>query len=393
MALILTKQDVQAVVTSIIGSRLGLSQVETAGIEAYTPIDEDGLGADSLELTELATHVSRFFRLHETGLEDNLLRWRTIESWTETVLESWEHSEERRVTFLTSGSTGQPEECAHEWRLLAQEIQALAGLFPDSTRVLGTVPRHHIYGFLWTILLPRYLGVPFFEARDMLPTSLVRSLRRGDLLVSFPLRWDQLAKAGLAFPQGVEGVTSTGPCPPALISALHALSLKRMVEVYGSTETAGIGWREDPVEPYRLLPYWSLAGGRLVREGPDGGPGSPVAAPDRLVERSGGFVVAERRDHAVQVGGVNVFPGRVAEIVRSHPDVADCEVRLMRPEEGQQLKAFVVPKEDEWGAADDIRRKLDRWLREKLSAPERPRSLTFGADIPRDEQGKLTDWS
>jgi len=343
---------------------------------------------------EASTYVSRFFRLHETGLEENLLRRRTLGDWTRVVMQSWEDSEEKRVTFLTSGSTGQPKGCTHEWRLLAQEVHALADLFPDSCRVVGTVPHHHIYGFLWTVLLPRYLGIPFLDAQDMMPGRVIRSLEAGDLLVSFPLRWDQLSKAGIDFPRSVEGVTSTGPCPPGVIPALRELGLERMVEVYGSSETGGIGWRDDPADTYHLLPHWSLTGGGelLVRERPDGGLSDPVDAPDRLLQRPDGFVVAGRRDHAVQVGGVNVFPERVARIISSHPDVADCEVCLMRPDEGQRLKAFVVLNEGVQRSPGG-RKRLEHWLRTELSVPERPGSLTFGAAVPRDEQGKATDWS
>jgi acyl-CoA synthetase (AMP-forming)/AMP-acid ligase II len=48
----------------------------------------------------------------------------------------------------------------------------------------------------------------------------------------------------------------------------------------------------------------------------------------------------------VQVAGVNVWPQRVAEALRAHPDVLDAVVRPMRADEGERLKAFVVPRPD-----------------------------------------------
>lgn len=388
----LTDSDVRAVVGDIVASTLGLRM--PGDTEARSRVDED-LGADSIDLLESAARVAGFFRLHETGLDDDLLRRRTIGDWTQTVLRSWQRSEERRLTFLTSGTTGEPKGCTHDWNSLVQEIREFAGLFSRVERIVGTVPRHHIYGFLWTVLLPRHLGVPFSDARHMLPGGLMRSLRRGDLLVSLPLRYEHLRTAGLAFPAGVEGVTSTGPCPPGLIGALRALSLERMVEVYGSSETGGVGWREDPDAPYRLLPHWSLSGdgNRLTRTHPDGRLDKTVGAPDLLLARPGGFVPAGRRDHAVQVGGVNVYPARIAGTIRDHPDVADCAVRLMRPEEGRRLKAFVVLRGDDRNTSIEAREALDRWLRATFDAPERPASLTFGPSIPRDDQGKARDWS
>ena len=347
---------------------------------------------------ELATRVNRFFRLHEIGLEDDLLRRPTVGGWTETVLRGWDLGE-RRLSFRTSGSTGEPQEHTHDWGSLIEEVDALARIFGDRGRVVGLVPRHHIYGFLFTVLLPRRLGVAFLDAADLSPGALFRSVREGDLIVSFPLRWDYLRQTGLRFPPegaGVDGVTSTGPCPPALIAALRAHSLRRMVEMYGSSETAGVGWRDSTDDPYRLLPYWSVerGGGTLSRRSP-GGDRLTFPVPDRLTWERDGFFVAGRRDRAVQIGGTNVYPDRVARVLRAHPGVADCAVRPMRPGEGWRLKAFVVPDTAPGGATRDpadLRRELRRWLRDRVETPERPGSITVGATLPLDAQGKAADW-
>lgn len=213
MTLELTEWDVRAVIASLAGSTPGLPAEETYSLDEHTRIEED-LGADSLNLMEIATHVSCFFRLYETGLEDELLRRRSIGDWTRAVLSSWDLLKEPRIAFLTSGSTGEPKECVHDWASLVQEVAALGRLFSERTRVVGTVLRHHIYGFLWTVLLPRHLGVPFAEKRERMPAGIVRSLRPGDLLVSFPLPWRQMSETRFEFPASVQGVNSTGPCPP-----------------------------------------------------------------------------------------------------------------------------------------------------------------------------------
>lgn len=64
-----------------------------------------------------------------------------------------------------------------------------------------------------------------------------------------------------------------------------------MVEVYGSSETAGIGWRDEPEEPYRLLPHWSVGddGETLAREHPDGGSAAQFTIPDRLLWEENGL--------------------------------------------------------------------------------------------------------
>jgi acyl-coenzyme A synthetase/AMP-(fatty) acid ligase len=155
-----------------------------------------------------------------------------------------------------------------------------------------------------------------------------------------------------------------------------------------------VGWREDPAAPYRPLAHWTLRpGGAELERAPSGG-GTPrvVPAPDLLEEApDGGFRVRGRRDAVVQVAGVNVSPGRVREVLAAHPGVRDCAVRPMAPQEGARLKAFVVPAEG-LGDPARARRELRAWLAERLAAPERPGALTFGPELPRDEQGKQADW-
>jgi acyl-CoA synthetase (AMP-forming)/AMP-acid ligase II len=57
------------------------------------------------------------------------------------------------------------------------------------------------------------------------------------------------------------------------------------------------------------------------------------------------FHVLRRQDGAVQVGGINVFPSRVAEVLARHPLVAQASVRLAAPEQGGRLKALIVCKD------------------------------------------------
>jgi 4-coumarate--CoA ligase len=98
-----------------------------------------------------------------------------------------------------------------------------------------------------------------------------------------------------------------------------------------------------------------------------------------------------RIDAAVQVGGVNVFPAYVADVLRMHPQVADASVRLMRADEGARLKAFVVPRAED-ADADALARDLDAFAAARLHAPERPAAYTFGARLPRQASGKAADW-
>ncbi len=387
----LTPADAQAVIADLLGSELGLAPAELAAINEETRLDADGVGIDSLGLLDLAAKVATFFRLHESELEDELLRRRSIGDWTATVMRAWANGS-RSITFTTSGTSGAPAHCTHRWASIAQELDAQAALFADRQRIVGLVGPRHIYGFLFCVLLPRWLGVPFVDGRGAAAAGLARVSRSGDLLVGFPMRWDLAAPSG-RWPDDVTGVTSTGPIAAATIAALRQRGIGRMVEVYGSSETGGVAWREHPAEPLRPYPHWSLdCDCALVRSDPEvPGLTYQVESPDTLRARAGGFDVTGRRDGAVQVAGCNVSCAHVARVLGKHPDIQSCAVRLMGAHEGARLKAFVVVRAGV--ASETLRPLLRRWMRTLLSTAEMPANIVFGNALPRNAYGKLADWT
>jgi len=348
------------------------------------------LGADSLELMGLATALEAQLHLRQ-GAGTLQLTHARVADWIDAARAGLD-ADGRALTFRTSGSSGAPKPCMHPLALLWQEVAALAPLVPGRRRIVSLVPSHHIYGFLFTVLLPRHLGIAdVCDLRGHAPAALAARLQSGDLVVGYPDLWRAFAHAAGSLPPDVVGVTSTAPCPPDVARGALGTGLARLVQVYGSSETAGVGWRDDPQGDYGLFPYWSRdeRSDNLVRACPDG-TSKAVALQDRLVWREdGSFQPDVRIDQAVQVGGVNVFPAYVADVLRLHPAVLDASVRRMRPDEGARLKAFVVPRD---GAAADLQATLHDWLRERLAAAECPAAYTFGPRLPRGASGKLADW-
>lgn len=357
-------------------------------------IDRD-LGADSLELMVLATAVNEALQLHRSGIEDLLLARRTIGDWVEIAEAGLERFSDE-ITFRTSGSTGIAKACPHPLPDLLQEIDALASIVGPRRRVLAAVGSQHIYGFLFTVLLPQRLGIASSDVIDLRrhsPAGCPALFQRGDLVVGIPEFWQGIGTMLSRFPEDVIGVTSTAPCPDAVAGKMDDAGIAALLQVYGSSETAGIGWRRHYRQAYQLFSYWSFADDTdmLRREHPDGRR-STIRCQDS-VQRLGdrGFSVGARHDAAVQVGGTNVFPQRVREALRRHPRVLDAAVRLMRPDEGTRLKAFVVPDRT-IDNLPGLMADLTAWIDKSLSVPERPRAITFGHALPRTPEGKLCDW-
>jgi len=357
---------------------------------------EHDLALDSLEFMQVAGALSLALQMHHSGIEDYLLARRTLGDWVD-IAQAALAQHDSTLVFSSSGSTGQPKSCSHRLDRLEQEAQSLAALFPGRRRLLAAVPSHHIYGFLCTQLLPRHLGIDPGQVvviRARLPSTLAHLARSGDLVIGHPQFWQAALAPGHAFPPDVVGVSSTAPCPDEVAEAAARCGIATLFQLYGASETAGLGWRSSHREDYRLHAYLERdpdGEGGVRRRLPDGG-SEALQVQDRLAwtgERT--FAVGARRDGAVQVGGVNVYPERVREVLLRHPDVLDASVRLMRPGQGTRLKAFIVRRDGAPANADATAR-LRAWIDEQLSPPERPKALTFGDTLPRSAMGKPADW-
>ena len=385
------------VVGDLVAAELALARPGRVLPALPWPLEVDlaaDLSADSLDLMGATTALGDLLQFGQSGMQDALLGRPRLADWVATARVSLAGFDAQLV-FRTSGSSGMPKRCTHTLAGLWREVDELAQVLPGRRRVLSAVPAHHIYGFLFTVLLPQACTgsetLPVLDLRGMSPAALAGLVQPGDLVVAHPDWWRQVAALGLAFPADVVGVTSTAPCPDEVAVALAGGGL-RLVQVYGSSETAGVGWREGADEPYRLFPYWRRTSEDGIERAGANGQAECFSLQDRFEwSGQGRFVTVGRIDHAVQVGGMNVFPAYIAEVLAMHPAVSSCQVRLMRPDEGTRLKAFVVPRADA-GDAAALRHSLDNWTADRLTPPERPAVYSFGSSLPCQPGGKLADW-
>ena len=355
---------------------------------ATTPLGELGATAvDSLSVMSLSVATAEL--LPDAGVGPGLMEAATFGAWCNATASSVRRPP-AEIIFRSSGSTGLSSRTTHQLAQLDNEAATLARLLGgDRRRVLSAIPANHAYGFIHSVLLPRHLGaLPVTDLRAYGPAELAGLLQPGDLVLGHPLFWAfVLQTITKPLPPDVVGVTSSAPCPASTATGLKQAGLHRLLQVYGASETGGVGWRDDPSGPYTLLHGWRRAGDRLARGG------AVLDAPDLLQwEDDARFHVLGRRDGAVQVGGVNVLPEHVAAILREHPEVHEVVVRPMRPDEGFRLKAFVVPAPDA-PSDESLREDLGRFATLMLQPAERPTSYRFGPALPRTSLGKLADWT
>lgn len=346
---------------------------------------------DSLEWMAIAGRVVQFFNMEESGIEDYLLRKNTLSDWADIVAKAREIASED-ITVTTSGSTGEPKACQHSWSNLADEALFFSGLIKQQSvqvnQVVALVPSHHIYGLLFSVLLPDILDVPVVRGFKAFQKLTSGSLQQGDLVIGFPEALTQANKLLSHIPSEVTFTTSSGPCPAETVNGLYALGASKVIEIYGSSETAGIGYRLSPNNPFQLFPRWKKdSASKLL----DKKAKQPYELPDGLNWHSDEtFTVSGRVDNAVSVKGTNVYLSRIEATIESHPGVEAAAVRKKKPDEGEGLKAYVVMKS---GCDNLTETSLKQWLSEQLIDIEIPTHVSFGSAIPTNSMGKRRDWT
>lgn len=389
---VFSRASVSRIVLDLLAEEVGRSRhrsaaaLGVAGWSDATRGDADGLDLDSLERLDVAAALTEFFHLHEYGAEDYLLAMPSVGEWCDLIEQSLSATG-THLTFRTSGSTGTPKRCTHAVADLQAEAAVWADMLGEIPAIVALVPSHHIYGTLFTAMLPDRMTGDCRVERSM--GGAVAAARAGSVVVGTPTLWAHLARSVLAFPPGLTGISSTAPLSAQLAHQLAGQRLSRMIEIYGSSETGGVAMRTSPVDPFMLLSGWSRGeAGGLQRLAADGSP-LTVAMPDDsewLDDRR--FGLRGRRDGAVQIGGRNVFPERVRDVLLAHAGVADAAVRLEA--ETGRLKAFIVPQA---GLAEDrLVDELDRWCGERVTDVERPRRFAIGFALPMSAMGKPADW-
>ncbi len=352
-------------------------------------IDLETLGFDSLALLDLIMSINRFFGLHHTGIEDYLLLKRRIGDWVQLLLEHFALAPDNfSMTFATSGSAGHAKQISHQFDRMRTEIDTLlAGPFrqlSSANRIIALVPPHHIYGFLFTALLPTVRKVAVVDLYHSGPGAAARVAKPGDLIVATPLNWRHLVQLKSRFCEGVHGVVSAGPSDHDTWRVLDECGLSTLTEVYGSTETLGVAIRTSESSSFKLMSHLSRVGDHVADCD-----GMLLELQDKLNwtgDRN--FSLEGRLDSVVQVGGVNVNLTQVRDKILQIDGVDDAVVRL----DQTRLKAFVKTT-----VHKDIHCDLDQRLRQELqcqlAAPAVPQSIVYGLDLPRNNMGKLCDWN
>ncbi|QBF81977.1 acyl-CoA synthetase [Shewanella maritima] len=180
------------------------------------------------------------------------------------------NSEQAKLTLYTSGSTGEPAAIAKNLAQLELEAQTLERDFgtelTKGSVFVGTVAHYHIYGMLfrlcWPLLSQRMFDCALIQTEEQLLPKLTKPLA----FISSPAFLSRLqAMPGVQAKSGGQeqqiSFSSGGPLDFASAQQAKVQLGALPIEVYGSTETGGIGWRrqDKPSTPWQKFSLVKLA--------------------------------------------------------------------------------------------------------------------------------------
>jgi acyl-coenzyme A synthetase/AMP-(fatty) acid ligase len=298
------------------------------------------------------------------------------------------------AVVYTSGSTGEARGHAKTAGQLLGEAQMLAEHFGvgAGTRVAATVPSHHIYGLLFSVLVPLMGGASFLRETSLLAEAVGASLRahQATVLVSVPAHLRALRQLD-ALPELSRTFSSGAPLMPDVAKELRERFALVITEVLGSTETGGMATRSsDGDGRWSPLPGVSVqaeADGRLIVDSPFLAPDvqRPHRSEDRIeIGDDGRFVHAGRMDDVIKVAGKRVALGDIEQKLRDIDGVEDAAVApaVVGGPRGTEPVALVV--------APGLYPKMIRArLQSHLDPVVVPRRIKLVDRIERTDRGKL----
>jgi long-chain acyl-CoA synthetase len=337
--------------------------------------------------------------------------------------------EDLALLLYTSGTSGRPKGVMLTHGNLTANIEQIEQWvrFTRDDVLLGVLPQFHTFGLTVLTLLPLAAGLRTVYSARFIPHRIIKLLRehRPTVLVAIPSMYNALLHVKDAGPEDFSSlryiVSGGEPLPRAVFDGFRERFGVTINEGYGLTETSPVTnwcrpheWRPHSVG--RPLPgidqrIADLAGGADLPPGHEGevvmmGPNVMRGYFNRPQETAAAFdargffrtgdigrrdedghlYITGRLKEMIIVGGENVFPREIEEVLNQHPAVgASGVIGVMDPIRGELPAAFVELKEGQQAGE----RELLAWCRQRLAGYKVPRSVTVVPALPRNPTGKI----
>lgn len=315
------------------------------------------------------------------------------------------NSDETRIMMYTSGSTGHPK-AVHQ-RMTEFELDnafILSKWFDEfaSRKLCAVNSQHHIYGFLFTISLPFAAGVPFRKKRIEFPEEFEALDDEPYIIIAVPAflkrTCAELGEKKLPL-KNPWIFTSGGAVSPELAVDTERVFGFCPLEVYGSTETSGIAYRQQSKNGLVWTPFDNA---KIWTDKDDGcltiispyikDPAGFKTGDLAEIHEDGTFLLKGRADSIVKIEEKRISVTEVENRLYQSGLVLDCSVVPMS-DRRQYLAAAVVLNEEGLKKFEGtekylINRYFHDYLLQFFENVVLPKKWRYMEKLPTDVQGK-----
>ncbi|GGB07968.1 AMP-binding protein [Agarivorans gilvus] len=282
---------------------------------------------------------------------------------------------ELELHLYTSGSTGEPKLVVKRWRQLLAEVETLERQFGpqlEHSLICSSVSHQHIYGLLFTVLWPvlarrcwRVKPLVYPEDYCALAAQPISLVSSPSFLAHLSLQPELAAKPPQFY------LSSGGPLKTETLERLLALWQQAPSEVFGSSETGGVAYRNQKIHRY-WKPFscieWRIASSTAlqIRSPYLLDPAEWYQMDDAVAPQEDGFNLQGRLDRVVKIAEKRVCLEQMTQVLSAHPWIQHCDLFTLQSAR-EYIAAVVVLSEAGRAALAAGKLALNKQFRQHLS--------------------------
>lgn len=313
------------------------------------------------------------------------------------------NAEQTRIFLFTSGSTGKPKAVPQRMKEFEEDNAFIISKWTreiTSRKLITTVSQHHIYGFLFGISLPFTLGTPFRRNRIEFPEEFEKLNDEKYILIATPAFLKRTVEVEDKLDmKDIWIFSSGGAVSPELAVSCGKLFNFYPLEVYGSTETSGIAYRQQNKDgliwtPFDNAKIWLGDDGclRIISpyiKNPEGFATADLAE----IQEDGRFILKGRSDSIVKIEEKRISMTEIENRLLESGLVEDVKVVALSNDVRQYLAAAVVLNakgKEQFKETEKylINRYFHDYLMKFFENVVIPKKWRFMEKLPVDVQGK-----
>ena len=336
--------------------------------------------------------------------------------------------DDNAIILYTSGTTGVPKGAMLTHGNVfsnARDVGTYLNMNHED-RVVATLPVFHVFALTVVVNAPLYRGATILLEPKFSPATILKTIRehRATVFAGVPTMYNFIYQYKDGKPEDYESIrlsiSGGASLPVSLLKNFEEKFNTRIQEGYGLSEASPVTCF-NPIDRERVpgsigmsivnvenkvvdehgneVPKGEV--GELIVRGPNVMKGyykmpeeTEKAIRDGWLytgdmakeDENGYFYIVDRKKDMIIVGGFNVFPREVEEVLYMHPDVVECAV-IGEPDDelGEVVHAYVTVTEN----SSITEEELMEHCAQNLAKYKVPVAFHFMEELPKNSTGKI----